>query len=217
MQTESLKSGRTLTTQDASRSRIPAHRHPRIGMVLGGIVAAFVLAGAVICAAAGLDTIMTFLSVPALVWVLAAPPILLACIYGPAGLVDAFAYAFRQPTPSETAADAMTLFRLWAAYALAAGFMATIVGLVAMLAALDDPAHLGQGMATALLSQLYGVFVAVICVSVSAAIGRRHNGPEGIQRLGRQSASVAGLTIVAGCMTTLVAFGLFMLAMPTGY
>ena len=40
------------------------------------------------------------------------------------------------------------------------GMMGTLIGLVLMLRELDDPSKIGVGMATALLTTLYGVIVA---------------------------------------------------------
>ncbi len=46
------------------------------------------------------------------------------------------------------------------AYAPAFGMIGTLVGLVQMLAALEDPSKIGGGMATALLTTLYGAMAA---------------------------------------------------------
>ena len=45
-------------------------------------------------------------------------------------------------------------------YAPAFGMVGTLIGLIAMLQDLSDPAALGQGMAVALLTTLYGAFFA---------------------------------------------------------
>lgn len=47
-----------------------------------------------------------------------------------------------------------------AAYAPAFGMIGTLIGLVAMLATLDDPSKIGGGMAIALLTTLYGALLA---------------------------------------------------------
>ena len=48
------------------------------------------------------------------------------------------------------------IFRSWGAAAPAFGMIGTLVGLVQMLARLDDPSALGPGMALAMLTTLYG-------------------------------------------------------------
>ncbi|QDT11165.1 Chemotaxis protein PomA [Planctomycetes bacterium K23_9] len=49
------------------------------------------------------------------------------------------------------------------AAAPAFGMIGTLIGLVQMLGALDDPSKIGGGMATALLTTLYGAIVANVC------------------------------------------------------
>ena len=58
-----------------------------------------------------------------------------------------------------------------AAYAPAFGMIGTLVGLVQMLAALDDPSKIGGGMATALLTTLYGAMAAnMVCLPLSGKL-----------------------------------------------
>jgi chemotaxis protein MotA len=52
------------------------------------------------------------------------------------------------------------VWRAAAETAPAMGMIGTIIGLVQMFAAMDDPARLGPGMAVAMLTTLYGVFVS---------------------------------------------------------
>ncbi len=52
------------------------------------------------------------------------------------------------------------IFKFMAATAPAMGMIGTLVGLVQMLQALDDPSALGPGMAVALLTTLYGAIMA---------------------------------------------------------
>ena len=56
------------------------------------------------------------------------------------------------------------IFRMMAAYAIATGAVGTLLGLVVLLADLDDPARVGPGMAAALLSSLYGALLAVALI-----------------------------------------------------
>ncbi|QDU70032.1 motility protein A [Engelhardtia mirabilis] len=77
--------------------------------------------------------------------------------------------------PSEVVRDIMELEAEWqgqrhaigkkmmdqlGGYAPAFGMIGTLVGLIQMLAALDDPASIGGGMAVALLTTLYGAMAA---------------------------------------------------------
>lgn len=77
--------------------------------------------------------------------------------------------------PAETVRDIMQIEAVWqaqrhslgkkmmdqlGAYAPAFGMIGTLVGLIQMLAALSDPSAIGGGMATALLTTLYGAMAA---------------------------------------------------------
>lgn len=52
------------------------------------------------------------------------------------------------------------IFRTWASLAPAFGMIGTLIGLIQMLARLDDPSALGPGMAVALITTFYGALMA---------------------------------------------------------
>ncbi len=52
------------------------------------------------------------------------------------------------------------LYRTWGALSPAFGMIGTLIGLVMMLAKLDDPSAIGPGMSVALLTTLYGSLMA---------------------------------------------------------
>lgn len=59
-------------------------------------------------------------------------------------------------------------------YAPAFGMIGTLIGLVIMLANLDDPAAIGPGMAVAILTTLYGAIIAnAIALPMSDRLSRR--------------------------------------------
>ncbi|MFK7737110.1 MAG: motility protein A [Pirellulaceae bacterium] len=61
------------------------------------------------------------------------------------------------------------------AAAPAFGMIGTLIGLVQMLGALDDPSKIGGGMATALLTTLYGAVVAnVVCIPLAGKLEARN-------------------------------------------
>ncbi len=61
---------------------------------------------------------------------------------------------------SERHGDGRKLFEAMGKYAPAFGMIGTLIGLVAMLANLDDPSQIGGGMAVALLTTLYGAIMS---------------------------------------------------------
>lgn len=56
----------------------------------------------------------------------------------------------------------ITILQQWAAYAPAFGMIGTLIGLIQMLAALDDPSNIASGMAKALITTFYGSVLANI-------------------------------------------------------
>jgi len=58
--------------------------------------------------------------------------------------------------------DGIELFGFWGSLAPAFGMIGTLVGLIAMLANLDDSSGIASGMATALITTLYGSMLANI-------------------------------------------------------
>lgn len=70
------------------------------------------------------------------------------------------------------------------AAAPAFGMIGTLIGLVQMLRALDDPSKIGGGMATALLTTLYGALVAnVICIPMAGKLESRNEEESMIREL----------------------------------
>jgi chemotaxis protein MotA len=60
-------------------------------------------------------------------------------------------------------------------YAPAMGMIGTLIGLVAMLQAMDDPSQIGTGMAVALLTTLYGAILAnVLFLPLADKLNYRH-------------------------------------------
>lgn len=63
-----------------------------------------------------------------------------------------------------------------AAAAPAFGMIGTLIGLVQMLRTLDDPSQIGGGMATALLTTLYGALTAnLFCIPLAGKLETRNN------------------------------------------
>jgi chemotaxis protein MotA len=68
------------------------------------------------------------------------------------------------------------IFKAIADVAPAMGMIGTLVGLVQMLSAMDDPKSIGPAMAVALLTTLYGAVIAnVIATPIADKLGHRSN------------------------------------------
>lgn len=67
-----------------------------------------------------------------------------------------------------------TVFKSMGDVAPAMGMIGTLIGLVAMLSNMDDPKAIGPAMAVALLTTLYGAFLAnVVCLPISVKLSNR--------------------------------------------
>lgn len=77
-----------------------------------------------------------------------------------------------------------TLFKALGDVAPAMGMIGTLIGLVAMLSNMDDPKAIGPAMAVALLTTLYGAFLAnVIAIPIQAKLEKRKDEEELNQKL----------------------------------
>ena len=65
--------------------------------------------------------------------------------------------------------DGSDMLRSWAAYAPAFGMLGTLIGLIQMLANLNDPSALGPGMGKALITTYYGSIIASMIANPMAA------------------------------------------------
>jgi len=81
-------------------------------------------------------------------------------------------------------ADGSLFFRAVADVGPAMGMIGTLIGLVGMLANMDDPKTIGPAMAVALLTTLYGSFLAtVICIPIADKLAVRASQEEIIQKM----------------------------------
>lgn len=84
---------------------------------------------------------------------------------------------FRGDASPQALQEAASDWRAAAAYAIAAGAIGTLVGLILMLKDMDDPTQFLPGTALALLSSLYGFILAIaICLPLQALLEGRQGG-----------------------------------------
>ena len=92
---------------------------------------------------------------------------------------------------TERATAAIELWAGAAEVAPAMGMVGTLIGLVAMFTAMQDPAAIGAAMAVALLATLYGALLANLLFAPIAARLRRIARDEHVERLRLEPALVA--------------------------
>lgn len=79
--------------------------------------------------------------------------------------------------------DNAGIFDTWAAFAGSYGMLGTLIGLVAMLLNMSDPASIGPAMAVALLTTFYGSFVGNVVGSPIANILKVRAADEALVKL----------------------------------
>lgn len=80
--------------------------------------------------------------------------------------------------------DGADIFKAIGDVAPAMGMIGTLIGLVAMLSSMDDPKSIGPSMAVALLTTLYGAFLAnVIAIPIESKLRNRGNEEQQNQKL----------------------------------
>jgi chemotaxis protein MotA len=95
---------------------------------------------------------------------------------------------------SDRHSDGGKFFKAVADVGPAMGMIGTLIGLVAMLANMDDPKTIGPAMAVALLTTLYGSFLAtVVCIPIADKLALRAKQEEIIQKM-----AIDGLLAIQG-------------------
>lgn len=177
-----------------------------------GIVAFLAVIGAAVLMESSLGT---FLDPASLLIVALGTATLLLTTYGSTGFAHAFATLFGGFSRRGTPAEAASFFRTGAAFALACGFLGTLIGLVIILHRLDDASSLGPAMAVALLTQFYGVLLAIGLYCAATSITRRESAATTANDITQGTLPVAGAVTAVGTLTLLLAFFILWLALPT--
>ncbi len=194
-------------------ANIPAPRHDgkpsgtHLGWRIGGLAAFAILIGWAVDSRGSYSVFVDFPSLAIIVG--CAAPLLLAA-FGWTGTRDAVRSLLGATnTDGESAA---AFFRTAAAFSLAGGFLGTLIGLVHILANMEDPSTIGAGMALALLTQLYGVLLAMIFCTAAMIIARRGGGTAAGQ-LSKRSVQVAAATSAVGVTVVLLCYGVVVVSL----
>jgi flagellar motor component MotA len=170
-------------------------------------LACFVVFALLIAGAIAFNTsLAAFFDAASLMFAVGAPAVLLFAVYGLKGYESAILTFLTGPTDERRAEDAVGFLRLAAALALGCGLVGTLIGLVIMLQNMSNVSILGPGMATALLSQFYGVLLAILSYTAAAVIARRADRPEALANTTRQAFPVLAGASAVGVFALLLAF-----------
>lgn len=132
--------------------------------VLAVIVVTAILAG---------SAVGVFLSAPSAIVVLGITIALTLASHRPSEIRTAFSAAHGSTDPAELRL-AVAFFAALQRYALWAGFLATMMGVIVLLTYLGDATHVGSGTAIALITVFYSiVFLMVVVLPYRAAAEKR--------------------------------------------
>ncbi|MCB9850807.1 MAG: MotA/TolQ/ExbB proton channel family protein [Phycisphaerales bacterium] len=160
----------------------------------------------------GRYSIWQFIDYPSVAIVVGSTLSLLLITFGMRGVAQAVCNLWYLRAAEDERKRASTVFRMAAVFALGSGCLGTLIGAVLMLSNMDDPSKIGQGLAVALLAQLYGVLLALILVAMSVAVYRER--PAAQQSIfAWQAVGVFSAAAAVGTLVVCSAIGFVMLSM----
>jgi hypothetical protein len=94
-------------------------------------------------------------------------------VCGRRGLINAGRALLKPGLPKHTRRRAITDLRLLAAFSVGLGFFGALVGVVFLLSSLDDISMVGPGIAVTVLTQFWGLVLALALIAASFLVSRR--------------------------------------------
>jgi flagellar motor component MotA len=118
--------------------------------------------------------LLYFLDLPSVSILIISPLVYHLALFGPAGFKRAFAAPFRKEVSLEQVTSAQLFFKAYNKVTWIAAFIAVLVGLIAILAHLEDPKLLGPNLAVMLVSLLYAeIMNGILILPLSLLLKRR--------------------------------------------
>ncbi len=177
-----------------------------VSRLAGGALLIALLAGTV---ALGAD-FASFLNLPSLLLVVGGTGALLLATFGHDGCLTALRLTMRgrrdaEHTDALRRGDPVAFFRLAAAYALVAGLVGMLIGLIQMISNMSNPSELGAGLAMTLVTQLYGALLALPCIALAVIQSMRWPQASTLRESTTLAVPLAGVAAGAGTVAALVA------------
>ena len=116
-----------------------------------------------------------FFDIPSVILVLLSTVIMLLTGYSPKEFGRCFSISFRgKAAGASEIKQGISFFRAAQRYLLISGGIGAVMGLIAMLATIEDPDKIGRGLSLALLTVLYGLFFTMaIAIPFRTALKKR--------------------------------------------
>ena len=117
--------------------------------------------------------IVTYLDIPSLILSVLLPAILMIVLYGFTDLKMMLRAPFDPKTSRENLFKADAFYKTFSRLSLAAGCIAVLIGVIAMLKNLEDPTAVGPNMAVSLISLFYAGLVNVLVIPLRVMIQKK--------------------------------------------
>ena len=115
-----------------------------------------------------------YLDIPSLLIILVFDLLFSVCLYGAVPSGQYFRAVFQKEPEEPLRQQAIRYFRSMAGYTLAVGLMGFILGMIAVLANLEDTSSVGPNLAVGIITVLYAVMVNMaVFIPFRAALERQ--------------------------------------------
>jgi flagellar motor component MotA len=120
-------------------------------------------------------SLLAYINFPAFIVVVVPPCLLAIAAFGLHSFGRSFAVAFQNvAATTKELKVALAFFNVLGRVVLLSGFIGTMIGLIAMLANIEDPEQIGPAMSIALVTLFYSlVLMCIVTVPFKAAIHKR--------------------------------------------
>jgi len=119
-------------------------------------------------------TVLPYVDVPSLIIVGIFPFLFVSIVFGFKEMKSAFSVAFKGGSEKEKLIKGLIFFKAYGKIIWISGFIAVLIGVIAMLIWLDDKTKLGPNLAVALISLLYcGIISIAIIIPFTAFIKKQ--------------------------------------------
>jgi flagellar motor component MotA len=122
------------------------------------------LAGIVLTIFTSGGGISIYLDIPSLIIVGVFPFLFVSILFGFKEMGLAFSVSIKKETERKKLVNALNFFKIYGKVTWIAGYIAVFIGVITMLANLEDKTALGPNLALALISMLYSGIINVVII-----------------------------------------------------
>lgn len=157
-----------------------------------------------------------FVDPPSAIIVLGLTGGLSLAAFGLRGLLGAVVVLCRAGGTPEELARTTAVCMGTGTFGLLSGVTGSLIGLVQMLQAMEDPTAIGPAMAVALLTSMYGVGIAAVSFASAFSVAWREPSGQPVEAAAAVSAGVGTLGALSALGGTVLCFFVVLLAMVGG-